>query len=262
MSIKIAIGIQKGGTGKTTTAVCVAGALTIMKYRVLLVDVDPQANASMSLGVDADRDENIKYTTNEILTDKKIAIEEAIYQTPVGIDIIPANIQLAKAEKLLLGETSNKKLFRKIQELEKLGETNPDYSYDFIIYDCPPSLGSLTLNALAAADWVIAPVNSENFAEKGLSDFLETVEDVRLEVNENLRFMGVVVTLYKGIKTHKDVLANLRESLGGKVFKTVISNRAILTEIASKGPIQAYAPTSDSAAEYKALALEVESYVK
>lgn len=190
-----------------------------------------------------------------------IPLADAIVETVYTVPIVPASIKLAVGERQLNAATSPRKLFRKLAELEEAAKTNPELKFDYVILDCPPSLGSLTLNALAAADGVIAPVNSEFFAEQGLNDFLQTMEDVRVEVNHKLELTGILLTQYSGIKTHKDVANYLRKTFGSKIFQTVISKRAILTELPKRGPIQAYAPSSDSAAEYEALASEVENHV-
>lgn len=257
---KIAIAIQKGGTGKSTSTLCLGGALALMGYRTLLIDLDPQANTTSSLinGETIDTP-----TVHELLTDPDVPLENTIIHTSYGLDLVPSTISLALAELQLMAATSAKKLHRKLVEFEQQQNSDqPNPPPDFVLIDCPPSLGILTLNALAAAEVVIAPVNCEHYAEKGLNDFLKTMRDVQLEVNENLKLMGVLLTMYSAIKTHKDVVSYLRQNLGDKIFKTIISKRATLTEVPVRGPVQAYAPSSDSANEYKALAQEVIEYAK
>lgn len=259
---KIAIAIQKGGTAKTTTTLCLAGALTLLGYKVLVLDLDPQANSTRSLVID--RSTITTPTMNELLTDTSTNILDTIIQTGYGIDLIPANISLALAERNLMAAISAKKLHRKFVELEQLNQEQPEagLNYDFVLMDCPPSLGVLTLNALAAADGIVSPLNCEYYAEDGLGDFLNTMREVQLEVNERVKILGVVLTMYNATKTHKDVATNLRQFLGDKVFETIITKRAVLTEVPIKGPVQAYAPGSESANEYHALALEVIEHAK
>jgi chromosome partitioning protein len=256
---KIALAIQKGGTAKTTSTVCLAGGLTLRGYRVLVVDLDPQANSTTSLGVEPATLETP--TVYELLMESGVQLSSTIVPTGYGIDLIPASIRLALAEKQLLAATGReKKLHRKLAELERIATAQD--SYDFALFDCPPSLGVLTLNALAAANSVIVPVQCEHYAERGFGDFIDTMTEVKNEVNEGLELMGVLLTLYSATKTNRDVATHLRDALGEQVFKTQISRRTVLTEVPVKGPVQAYAPTSDSAVEYNALTLEVETYVQ
>jgi chromosome partitioning protein len=255
----IAIAIQKGGTGKTTTAINLSGALTLLGKRTLLIDLDPQSNCTTALGINPAQLDT-PTITDVLVQDQKL--EDAIVQTDYSLDLVPASIKLAVGERQLNTATSPKKLYRKLQDLKRQAQHNPDLAYDYVLIDCPPSLGSLTLNALAASDGVLSPINSEFFAEQGLSDFLQTMDDVRIEVNEKLDLVGILLTQYSGIKTHKDVANYLRQTFGNKVFKTIIAKRAILTEVPRRGPIQTYAPSSESAAEYQNLAQEVEDYVQ
>lgn len=257
----IAVAVQKGGTGKTTTALCLGGALAVRGRRVLLIDLDPQANATTSLGIEpADLETP---TIFEVLLESNVTLASSILQTGYGLDLVPSTIRLALAEKQLMGATSReKKLYRKIAELENAARHTPELEYDYALIDCPPSLGLLPLNGLGAADAVIIPVQAEHYAERGFGDFVDTMTEIKNEVNEKLSLMGVLVTLYSATKTNKDVASHLREALGEQVFKTRITRRTILTDVPIKGPVQAYAPSSESAAEYNALAEEVENYVQ
>jgi chromosome partitioning protein len=254
----IAIAIQKGGTAKTTTSLCLGGALTLLGYRVLLIDADPQGNATRSL-IQATLPADVP-TIYNVLTDNKVKLVDTILETSCGIHLVPATIQLALAEKsLLLATKGEEKLVKKISQMSSAGQES---LYDFVLIDCPPSLGLLTVNALSAANGVIVPVQCEYFAESGFSDFLETFNSIRDEINEGLELVGVLLTMYSQTDTSRDVAENMRKLLGDQIFETQISRRAILTKVPLKGPVQAYAPSSDSAKEYNSMAQEVVNYVQ
>jgi chromosome partitioning protein len=257
----IAIAIQKGGTAKTTTALCLGGALVLSGYKVLVVDLDPQANATSSL---IDLDEIAEGSTiYELLNESDVTIEQTIMQTGCGIDLVPANIALALAEQRLITATNReRKLQRKLSRLIELNPQDAGLNYDFVLLDCPPSLGLLTINALSAADAVIVPMQCEYYSERGFNDFLATMNEVKQEINSKLDLLGVLLTMYTQTKTSKDVATNMRQVLGDKVFKTQIARRTILSEVGVKGPVQSYAPTSESAQEYNAFAQEVIKNVK
>lgn len=260
---KIAIAIQKGGTGKTTTSLCLGGALALLGHKVLLIDMDPQANASSSL-VDMSQLES-QTGVFELLTENTLKAEDIITPTGCGIDLMPANISLALAEQHLMNVINReRKLVRKLDELEKVGTQNPDLAYDFALIDCQPSLGLLTINALVAADSIIVPMQCEYYSERGFNDFLATMNEVKDEINPKLDLMGVLLTMYTQTKTSRDVATNMREMLGpvGKIFDTTIARRTVLSEVGIRGPVQAYAPTSESAQEYNNLAQEVLNYVQ
>lgn len=258
---KIALAIQKGGTGKTTTALCLGGALVRRGKRVLLIDLDPQANATKSL-ID------VSYLVQEgvtsvydVMVQKKVTLAECIVPTAAGIFLAPATIRLSLAERHLVMENSRETILaKKLGEMEKQASINPDLKFDFILLDCPPSLGMLTINALVAASGVVIPLQTSIYAEQGLSDFTETFMEMK-EINTDLDLIGVVLTQVDNTKMSKDVAANVREILPGKLFKTSISRRAILADVGLKGPVQDYAPKSESALEYDKLAEEIISYV-
>jgi chromosome partitioning protein len=258
---KIALAIQKGGTAKTTTSLCLGGALTLLGYKTLLVDIDPQANLTGSL-VDKSGLEEVP-TLYNVLTDDNVSLEDTILQTGPGIDLAPASVRLALAEmSLITAYNRERRLMTALEELEEKSLQNSELAYDFVLIDCPPSLGILTVNALAAANSVIIPLQTGQYALEGLNDFLTTISGIKKgKINTHLELMGILLTMCSNNRVSKDVISNVRELMGNKVFKTQISNRAILAETGTKGPVQAYAPSSESAQEYNALAQEVVNYV-
>ncbi len=255
----VAIALQKGGTGKTTTALCLAGGLVLKNKKVLLMDLDPQGNASNSL-VDMNYlRESSTLTSLDVLTRPEISLAECIMETASGIYLVPANSRLAMAEQQLamirFRETVLSKKFAAFLE-ETSNETDGEAAFDYCLLDCPPSLGMLTINALAAATDIILPVETGEFSLQGLSDFLETYREMQ-QVNSKLRLTGVLLTMVDNTRTSKDVAANVKEILPKEMFKSQISRRTILSQVPTRGPIQLYAPNSDSANEYNALAEEV-----
>lgn len=254
---KIAIGLQKGGTGKTTTTLCLGRGLADRGRRVLLIDMDPQANLTTAAGFDPATLEGP--SVYECLTKAEVALSEAIYETDYGFDVVPATIALSLAEKdLLQAMNRDRKLHRKLNEMEKQSRQNPRLAYDYVLIDCPPSLGILTVNALAAADYVLVPLQAQQFAAYGLNYFLDTMNEVRAEFNEQLSLLGVVLTMYNSrTKVSQDVAAEMREALHERVFDTYIRNATVLGEVATRGPVQVYSPRSEAASEYNKLAEEV-----
>jgi chromosome partitioning protein len=260
---KIALAIQKGGTAKTTSTLCLGGALTVMGYKVLLIDTDPQANLTGSLIDKSGLDELT--TIYDVLTDESVQLADAIVETGCGIDLVPSTVRLALAEMSLVAVYNReRKLKNALEDMEEVlsNTTDPDtgqnMSYDFILIDCPPSLGILTINALAAVDHVIVPLQTGQYALEGLNDFLSTVNSLKKgKINPNLNLLGILLTMCANNRVSRDVIANVRELMGNKVFRTQISSRAILAETGMKGPIQIYAPNSESAQEYNNLAQEV-----
>jgi chromosome partitioning protein len=258
---KIALAIQKGGTAKTTTSLCLGGALTLLGYKTLLIDIDPQANLSGSL-VDKTGLEDLP-TLYDVLTADNQSLASTILPTSCGIDLAPASVRLALAEmSLITAYNRERRLMSALEELEGQAQENPELAYDFVLIDCPPSLGILTVNALAAANAVIIPLQTGQYALEGLNDFLTTISGIKKgKINTRLELMGILLTMCSNNRVSKDVITNVRELMGNKVFQTQISNRAILAETGTKGPIQAYAPNSESAQEYNNLAQEVVNYV-
>ena len=237
--IRIAIANQKGGVGKTTTAINIATAMAASGWRTLLVDIDPQGNASTGLGIPSrDRD----YSTYELL------MREGTAQ----LDCIPATQDLSGAEVELVGEED------RIDRLKTM-LSEVDSSYDVCFFDCPPSLGLLTVNALSAADSLLVPLQCEFFALEGLSQLLQTVERVQQGINPSLKIIGVTLTMFDRRNRLTDQVAeDVRECLGGLVFDTVIPRNVRLSEAPSHGlPALIYDHSCAGSRAYMSLAREL-----
>ncbi len=249
MSKIIAITNQKGGVGKTTTAVNLSAYLAEFGKKVLLIDTDPQGNATSGLGISK---EDIVYSTYDLII-KRQDVSDVIISTQIGrLYMIPANIQLAGAEIELVNILSRETVLKK--SIQKIIN-----DYDFIIIDAPPSLGLLTVNALSAATHVIIPVQAEYYALEGLTQLLDTIELVREHINPSLEILGLLITMYdKRTNISQEVARQAKEYFGEKVFKTVIPRSVRLSEAPSFGkPINLYDLTSRGAVAYKELAKEV-----
>lgn len=245
----IAIINQKGGVGKTTTAVNLAAAMSELEQKVLLIDSDPQGNASTALGVTRSQRQ---YSLYNILVEL-LPMAEAICATDIAnLSIVPAHVDLAAAE-IEIGHMQGRN--RRLQQAVNLIEAD----FDYIFIDCPPTLNVLTVNALAAAHSAIVPLQCEFFALEGLSQLLKTVEDVKASLNPRLIIDGVVLTMYDSRnRLAHDVAIDVRKNLGNAVFRTLIPRNVRIAEAPSHGmPINAYDSMCAGARAYKALAEEV-----
>lgn len=245
----VAIANQKGGVGKTTTAINLAAALALRNKPTLLVDLDPQANSTMSF-VSL---EQVQRSMYDAIADGGIPIAEVALTTAIpNLSVAPARIALAKLEAKLAGELDAH--FRLKDRLQPIIE-----HYPHIIVDCPPTLGLLTVNALVAATHLIIPIQSSYFALEGTDDLLETVEKVRSRANPALEVLGVVITMHdKRTSLAKDIRDEIRKVFGSKVFKTTITRSVRLEESpAYRESIFTFAPESSGATEYYRLCEEV-----
>jgi len=249
----IAIANQKGGVGKTTTAINLSAALARIGKKVLLVDLDPQANSSLTFLAHDEFD----LTVYEFLTDTQASFADVIRQTRLpGLDILPSRISLAKFESKLIGEFDAP--FRLKDKMDGIAE-----AYEYVVIDTPPTLGLITVNALVASDYLIVPIQPSYFALEGTDDLLDTVEKVRSRPNPNLKVLGVLITLLdKRTTLAKDIHEQIKGVFGEKVFDTVISKSVRLEESpAYKESIFTFAPASSGAVEYAKLCEEVMSRV-
>jgi len=245
----IAIINQKGGVGKSTTAINLAACLGDLGKSALVVDFDPQGNATSGFGVDKDTLKNDVY--DALMND--VPMEDVIVPSPVkGVDVAPATIQLAGAEIELVSVMARESVLRYV--LEHVRET-----YDYVFLDCPPSLGLLTVNALVAADSLLIPIQCEFYALEGLSKLLESMRMVKGRLNPNLDIFGVVMTMYDVRTTlSRQVVEEVRGYFGDKVFSSIIPRNVKLSEAPSHGlPINLYDPRSKGALAYAELAKEV-----
>ena len=244
----VAIANQKGGVGKSTTAINLGAGLAFQGERVLLVDLDPQGNSSSGVGIDRGA---IELSTYEVIIDG-VAIEDAIEPTSVnGFHIMPATIGLAGAEIELVALMNRER--RLATALKKISR-----DYDFVLIDCPPSLGLLTINGLTAASEVLIPIQCEYYALEGVSQLVSNIQLVRQNINPQLKVEGVVLTMFDGRTTlSADVVAQVRQHFEDATYRTIIPRTVRLSEAPSYGePIEALDPMSRGAMAYRELAKE------
>lgn len=246
----LAITNQKGGVGKTTSAINISAALAERRKKVLLIDIDPQGNATSGVGISKD---NLETSIYDLLIDEEASLSSCTYETGMKrLSIIPSNIDLSGAEIELLSIEGREYLLK--NKVEKTRN-----SYDYIIIDCPPSLSILTINALTTADAVIVPIQCEYYALEGLSQLIKTVELIKDRLNEKLEIEGVLFTMHDSrTNLSSQVIETVRDNLDQYIYETTIPRNVRLAEAPSHGmPITLYDSHSTGAKAYRKLAKEI-----
>ncbi len=253
MAYVIAMSNEKGGVAKTTSTLSLGAALAELHYRVLLVDLDPQANLSLALGIEA---EEAAITSANVLIEGT-AIKTAIHKTEINrLDILPSNFRIENAEQFLPMRTQYLTTLREALEADQL-------PYDYILLDCPPALGAITLNALSASNLLIIPTQAEYFSAYALRNMMGTIRRIRQEVNPGLAYRILVTLLDRRNRTHRNIFEQLQATFGQGVFTTVIEIDTKLRESPIAGvPITQYKPTSRGSQQYRVLAQELIEYAK
>lgn len=249
MSRTIAIANQKGGVGKSTTAINLSSCLGEQGQKVLLADIDPQGNATSGVGIDKTEKH---YTTYEVMLGEVSAEDAIIHNVFENLDLLPSNVNLAGAEIDLIDIDKREYILK--NALDKVKS-----NYDYIILDCPPSLSMLTVNAMSAADTVLVPIQCEYYALEGLSQLIHTIALVKKKLNPRLQMEGVVFTMFDArTNLSLQVVENVKDNLGQNIYKTIIPRNVRLAEAPSHGvPINYYDTRSAGAESYRLLAEEV-----
>jgi chromosome partitioning protein len=247
----ISIANQKGGVGKTTTSINLGGALAELGYRVLCIDMDPQANLTVGLGISLS---DVRVSMSDVLSEDRVGLDEIIRQTEMaGLSVAPATLELASTEVELFTAIGREMVLR--DSLEDWA----DRQYDVVIIDCPPTLGLLTINALVASNRVIIPVQTQYYAIKGLTALIKVINTIKLKLNHDLEILGLLATFFDGRTVlAREMLQNLRELGDHRVFNTMIKNTVKLGEAPLTGkPVTEYATNSAAARAFRELAREV-----
>jgi chromosome partitioning protein len=247
----ISIANQKGGVGKTTTSINLGGALAELGYRVLCIDMDPQANLTVGLGISL---VDVRRSVADVLSEERVGLDEVIRETAVpGLSVAPATLELASTEVELFTAIGREMVLRDAIS------GSADRQYDVVLVDSPPTLGLLTINSLVASSRVIIPVQTQYYAIKGLTALIKVINTIRVKLNHDLEILGLLPTFYDGRTIlAREMLENLRELGDQRVFNTMIKNTVKLGEAPLTGrPVTEYAPDSAAAHAFRDLAREV-----